>query len=583
MATKKIYWFGVLAGLATCQLACGGSGHYVDAVATVAERANPRNGPPAPHRQASVAEAVAEAAPAGAAHTPVRATPVAAPPAILAQDQVGNTEQYAHIGESTFQAVADAPRSTFSVDVDTASYSNVRRFLTRGALPPPDAVRVEELINYFDYDYGAVHGGHPIAIATELADCPWNARSTLVRIGLQARAAHGHPLPPKNLVFLVDVSGSMNSPNKLPLLKQALSMLTQRLDHNDHVAIVAYAGASGVVLAPTPASEHGAIQAALERMTPGGSTNGAAGIELAYELASSHWVEGGINRVILATDGDFNVGVTSTGALSRLIERERERGVFLTVLGFGMGNLKDATMERLADRGNGNYAYIDNVAEARKVLVDEVGATLHTVAKDAKVQVEFNPARVSAYRLIGYENRRLRDVDFNDDRKDAGEMGDGHSVTALYELRLRGSENGLEARSGVAPLRYQQPRQVSPAADSDELMTVKVRYKLPEARQSQLLEVAVEDARQSMAQASADFRFATAVAGFGLMLRGSPTVAGFGAQRIHDLAQHALGADPHGLRREFLLLVQRAAQLSSSHAPISATSLGWAPAHGYVR
>ncbi|MFI4942610.1 MAG: von Willebrand factor type A domain-containing protein, partial [Burkholderiales bacterium] len=385
-----------------------------------------------------------------------------------------DTEAYDRIRDNPFMAAAQNPLSTFSIDVDTASYANVRRFLTQGQLPPKDAVRIEELVNYFRYDYPEPKGGAPFSVTTELAPCPWRPEHRLALVGLRGRSLEEKALPPRRLTFLLDVSGSMESPDKLPLLKQAMALLVEGLREQDQVAIVVYAGQSGLVLPPTSGERKAEIRAALAALEAGGSTAGGAGIELAYRVAAEMYRPGAINRVLLATDGDFNVGVTSVGELSRLIEEKRKSGVFLSVLGFGQGNLKDATMEMLADRGNGNYSYIDSEAEAKKVLVSEAGATLVTIAKDVKIQVEWNPRRVAGYRLVGYENRLLRAEDFDDDRKDAGEIGAGHTVTALYEVVPAGLP--LDAK-GAGPLKYQQPPAQSPAATSDELLTLKLRYK----------------------------------------------------------------------------------------------------------
>ncbi len=471
-----------------------------------------------------------------------------------------NTEQYDRIIEQPFRIAAQEPLSTFSVDVDTASYSNVRRFLFMGQAPPPDAVRIEELINYFEYDYPNPAGDERVGIAAEVAMAPWNPGHRLVRIGLRAKTRERGHVPPRNLVFLIDVSGSMSDHNKLPLLKQAFELLTEQLRAEDTVSMVVYAGASGVVLPPTSGDRRGEISRALDRLQAGGSTHGAAGIELAYRLASERHRRGTNSRVILATDGDFNVGISDRGSLTRLIEEKRRSGVHLTVLGFGMGNLKDATMESLADTGDGNYAYIDTIREAKKVLVHELGATLHMAAKDTKVQVEFNPARVSRYRLIGYENRRLEHADFNNDRKDAGDMGEGHTVTVLYEVVLHSQSD--ESSSGSAPridpLKYQTRRELAPIADSGELLTVKVRYKEPEQSHSRLLSLAVEDRGRDFEAASTDFRFAAAVAGFGMLLRGSRHRGDMDLERVRTVAAGALGRDAYGYRSEFVELVDRA-------------------------
>ncbi|MBZ5710851.1 vWA domain-containing protein [Nannocystis pusilla] len=464
-----------------------------------------------------------------------------------------NSESYAHIAENEFKRVADDPLSTFSIDVDTASYSNVRRFLEDGQLPPADAVRIEEMINYFTYAYPEPQAGQPFSVRTEVAACPWNDRARLVQIGIKGKSLAPTEIPPRNLVFLLDVSGSMASPDKLPLLQRSLALLVADIRPVDSVAIVVYAGAAGVVLEPT--SDRDRIVTALDGLHAGGSTNGGQGIEAAYVLAQRAFRKGGINRVILATDGDFNVGVSSEGELQRLIEAKRDSGIFLSVLGFGTGNIKDSTMEMLADKGNGNYAYIDSLQEARKVLVEQAGATLVTIAKDVKIQVEFNPIKVGAYRLIGYENRMLAHDEFNDDRKDAGEIGAGHTVTALYEVLPPGAEGALP---DVDPLRYQQPRAVS-AAGSAELMHVKLRYKLPEADDSLLLTMPVADPGTALDAASDDLRFAAAVAMFGMKLRNSEHARGVSYTQIRGLAEAALGPDLKGYRRGMLALLGLAA------------------------
>ncbi len=486
-------------------------------------------------------------------------TEAPAPASKLRADGAGkfNTESYDRIYENPFLAAAKAPLSTFSIDVDTASYSNVRRFLTMGRLPPAGAVRIEELINYFTYAYKQPAGAAPFSTTAEVSACPWNPAHKLVHIGLQGRRIAKKQMPPRNLVFLLDVSGSMSDSNKLPLLKAALKLLVGQLTEQDRVAMVVYAGSSGLVLPSTTGDKKDKILSALGRLSAGGSTNGGAGIQLAYKVARENFHQGGINRVILATDGDFNVGNTSQSGLVRLIEKERKSGVFLTVLGFGMGNYKDSTMEKLADKGNGNYAYVDTINEARKVLVNEAGATLVTIAKDVKIQVEFNPARVSAYRLIGYENRMLRARDFNDDKKDAGEIGAGHSVTALYEVVPAGVK--APAAGTVDPLKYQK-RSASAAAASGELLTLKLRYKKPDGDTSKLLSVAVSDAPQQ-AGASNSLRFSSAVAAFGMLLRGSKHKGQASFAMVKKLAGQSLGADKHGYRAEFLKLVDRAAGL----------------------
>jgi len=462
-----------------------------------------------------------------------------------------NTEAYDHIVENGFLAAAQNPLSTFSIDVDRASYSNVRRFINAGQRPPVDAVRIEELINYFTYDYPDPDGEHPFSITTDISDAPWNPIHKLVRIGIQGERIDTRDLPPSNLVFLIDVSGSMQSANKLPLLKASFRMLVNELRSEDRVALVVYAGAAGLVLPSTPGDEKTRILDAIDALEAGGSTAGGAGIELAYRVARENHIAGGNNRVILATDGDFNVGASSDAAMVRLIEEKREQGTFLTVLGFGTGNLKDSKMEKLADHGNGNFAYIDNLMEARKVLVTEMGGTLLAIAKDVKIQVEFNPARVRAYRLIGYENRLLAAEDFNDDTKDAGELGAGHSVTALYEVIPVGVDSPIEIR-GVDSLRYQTPA-TPVASDSPELVFVKLRYKRPDADESRLITRPLLD---TGAAPSADLRFAAAVAGFGMILRGSEYCGDWTLADVLALARESTGADAEGYRAEFVRLVE---------------------------
>jgi Ca-activated chloride channel family protein len=471
-----------------------------------------------------------------------------------------NTEAYAHISENRFRRVGAEPVSTFSIDVDTASYSNVRRFLNEGTLPPVDAVRTEELINYFRFGYSDAPGDAPFSVTADVAPCPWNPRHRLALIGLQARRISQEETPTRNLVFLLDVSGSMTPANKLPLVRTAMRMLADTLRPSDRVAIVVYAGASGLALPSTTGDRKEEIQRAIAELRPGGSTNGAAGIQLAYDTAARHFVKGGINRVILATDGDFNVGVTSEGELVRLIEEQRERGVFLSVLGVGTGNLKDSTMEKLANRGNGNYAYLDSLHEARRVLVTEAGSALVTVAKDVKIQVEFNPKTVGAYRLVGYENRLLNREDFNNDKKDAGEIGSGHTVTALYELIPPGQP--IEG-ADVDPLKYQEPTRPTAAAQSGELMAVRLRYKQPDGDRSQLLSVVVRDRSGEL---TPNLGFAAAVAEFGMLLRRSE----FKGQATWDsataLAKRYRGEDADGYRAEFVRLVELAAALDAQNA-----------------
>ncbi|MGH9311991.1 MAG: YfbK domain-containing protein [Vicinamibacterales bacterium] len=466
-----------------------------------------------------------------------------------------NTEAYDRIDDNAFRRALDHPLSTFSIDVDTASYSNVRRFLNAGALPPADAVRTEELINYFKFDYPAPSGSDPFSVTTEVAACPWNGRHKLALIGLQTRRIETtESMPARNLVFLLDVSGSMTPADKLPLVRTAMRMLVDTLTARDRVAIVVYAGASGLVLPSTPGDRKAIIHDAIQNLEAGGSTNGAAGLRLAYEIAAANFVRNGINRVILATDGDFNVGVTSQGELVRMMEEKREQGVFLTILGVGTENLKDSTMEKLADKGNGNYAYLDSLHEARRVLVAEAGATLVTVAKDVKIQVEFNPAAVNAYRLIGYENRLLHSEDFNNDRKDAGEIGAGHSVTALYEIVPAGVEIDL---SKVDPLKYQRPA-AGAEAPASELMTVKLRYKEPHGDVSRLMTVQVAN---RAAGPSARLGFAAAVAEFGMLLRTSQHRGEATWRSAIDLARQHRGVDPDGYRAEFIKLVDLAGAL----------------------
>jgi Ca-activated chloride channel homolog len=470
--------------------------------------------------------------------------------------QTPGSESYDYIKENDWFSTLDRPLSTFSVDVDAASYSNVRRFITQGALPPVDAVRIEELINYFDYDYPDPRGEHPFSITTEVAECPWNREHRLVHIGLQGKRLNMDQLPPANLVFLIDVSGSMNEPDKLPLLKASFRLLVEQLRAEDRVAIVVYAGAAGLVLPSTRGSDREKILCAIDRLEAGGSTAGAAGIQLAYQVAQEHFLEDGNNRIILATDGDFNVGVSSDGELTRLIEDKRRTGIFLTVLGFGEGNLKDSRMEKLADAGNGHYAYVDNLVEGKKVFVNEIGATLLTIAKDVKLQVEFNPARVASYRLVGYENRLLQDRDFDDDTKDAGEIGAGHSVTALYEIALTDRENEHGQSRKYSSLIVRDDAHRTP-----ELLTVSFRYKRPEESESRLLSVAVKDRNTRFADASDNFRFSAAVAEFGMLLRGSTQSGSATMEHVITTARASRGEDEHGYRGEFVSLAETAATL----------------------
>ena len=471
----------------------------------------------------------------------------------------GNREQYAHIAENDFRSPGDAPLSTFSIDVDRASYSNIRRFLRDGQLPPVDAVRIEEMVNYFSYTPAAPSRQHPFSVTTEVSEAPWRDGHLLMRIGLSSPTSVPEELPASNLVFLIDVSGSMQSPDKLPLVKQSLRLLVDELRPRDRLSMVVYAGAAGVVLPPTSGSEKTRIREAIESLEAGGSTAGGAGLRLAYDLARQSRIERGNNRVILASDGDFNVGVSSDSEMIRLVEQRRSEGTFLTVLGFGTGNLQDAKMEQMADHGNGNYAYIDSLLEARKTLVAEMGGTLLTVASDVKLQVEFNPAHVRAYRLIGYENRLLAAEDFNDDTKDAGELGAGHSVTALYEVVPMGVDSEVEV-GGVDPLRYQQPERLASSTPlSPELAFIRVRYKRPGTDSSILLE---QPASSRPTPASVDQQFASAVAGFGMLLRDSPHKGLVSVDGILSLARSGRGADREGYRADFISLVERYAALA---------------------
>ncbi|NER33514.1 MAG: DUF3520 domain-containing protein [Oscillatoria sp. SIO1A7] len=467
-----------------------------------------------------------------------------------------SAEEYNEINENTFERVNLKPISTFSIDVDSASYSNVRRFITNGQLPPKDAVRIEEMINYFSYDYPQPKGDRPFSIATEISAAPWHEAHKLVSIGLQGKKVSRENIPPSNLVLLLDVSGSMIAQDKLPLVKSGLRLLLDRLTAKDRVSIVVYAGAAGLVLPPTPGNEKEKILAAIENLHAGGSTAGGQGIQLAYEVARRTYIPSGNNRVIMATDGDFNVGISRDTELVRLIEDYRDRGVFLTVLGFGMGNLKDSKMEQLADKGNGNYAYIDNLAEAKKIFVTEMAGTLLTIAKDVKVQVEFNPAKVQAYRLIGYENRLLNAEDFNDDRKDAGELGAGHSVTALYEIVLSEDIDDLQDRE-----------------NSEDLMLVKLRYKDPEHSESQLIVKPVVSLGGKLEDTSNNFKFAAAVAQFGMILRDSEYKGSANIEQVLQLANQSRGADRKGYRAEFIRLVETSKTLESAEASPFASSI----------
>ncbi len=466
-----------------------------------------------------------------------------------------NTEEYAAIHENGYKNPMNDPLSTFSIDVDAASYSNMRRFLMNGQTPPKDAIRVEELINYFNYDYANPIGNEAFSVTTEVATAPWNQTHQLVHIGIQGKKLAMDNLPNSNLVFLLDVSGSMSNANKLPLLKSALKLLVNELREGDKVSIVVYAGAAGLVLPPTSGENKGTIIAALDRLEAGGSTAGGAGIKLAYKTAREQFIKGGNNRIIIATDGDFNIGASSNAEMERLIEVERESGVFLTVLGFGMGNYKDSKMEILANKGNGNYAYIDNILEAKKVLVNEFGGTLFTIAKDVKIQVEFNPEMVQSYRLIGYENRLLNKEDFNDDTKDAGELGSGHTVTALYEIVPAGVE--FDNKS-VDPLKYQNSNKTPKHNFKGEMMTVKVRYKKPDGDKSMLITKTVKNSDKSWKYASKNFKWSAGIAEFGMLLRGSEYINLNSYEQVFALAQSAKGEDKFGYRSEFIRLIESA-------------------------
>lgn len=463
-----------------------------------------------------------------------------------------SAEEYAKIVENGFKKVKDAPLSTFSIDVDAASYSNMRRFINEGQLPPSDAVRTEELVNYFSYNYAKPIGTDPVRITAEVGDCPWNPVYRLVRIGLKAREIPTENLPISNFVFLIDVSGSMYGPERLDLVKSSLKLLVNNLRDKDRVAIVVYSGDAGEKLPSTSGSDKQKIKEAIDELEAEGSTAGGAGIQLAYKIARKNFVTGGNNCIILCTDGDFNVGVSSDEGLEKLIEKERKTGIFLTVLGYGMGNYKDSKMQVLAEKGNGNHAYIDNLQEANRVLVNEFGATLHTVAKDVKLQVEFNPAQVQAYRLIGYESRLLNDEDFNNDAKDAGEIGAGHTVTAFYEVIPVGVKSDFAGK--VDDLKYQNVEKSVPVSGSKELLTVKLRYKQPNGNHSKKIEAVLIDSKTN--NISADFRFASAVAMFGQLLRDSDYKGSATYDKVISLAKTGLDNDLQGYRREFVRLVE---------------------------
>ena len=470
----------------------------------------------------------------------------------------GNTENYNPINENGFQTASSTPVTTFSIDVDRAAYSNVRRFLNSGQMPPVDAVRIEEMINYFDYDYPQPKGTDPFSVTTEISESPWNAGLKLVHIGLQARKISTDNLPASNLVFLIDVSGSMSDQNKLPLLKQAFKLLVDQIRPQDKISIVVYAGAAGVVLTPTSGNNKIKIKEALDALQSGGSTAGGEGINLAYKLAQDNFMPKGNNRIILATDGDFNVGASSEGELQRLVEEKRKGGVFLSILGFGMSNYKDSHIETLADKGNGNYAYIDNIQEAQKVFIHEFGGTLFTLAKDVKLQIEFNPVHVQAYRLIGYENRAMKNEEFHDDKKDAGDMGSGHSVTAIYEIVPTGVTSPYLQKTDA--LKYQK---TDALVDSQELLTLKVRFKKPDSEKSVLLDFPVKNVSQPLASTSDNFRFAASVAEFGLLLRQSEYKGNAHYNEAIKRAKTAFGRDEEGYRSEFVRLVKLTQALDS--------------------
>jgi Ca-activated chloride channel homolog len=476
-------------------------------------------------------------------------------------DKPMNTEDYDNIVENKFLAATQNPLSTFSIDVDEAAYSNVRRYLENGSMPPAGAVRIEEMINYFDYDYPKPANGEPFTVNTEISECPWNPQHQLVHIGLQGKEIPVDNLPASNMVFLVDVSGSMDEPNKLPLVQASMNMLVDQLREQDKVAIVVYAGSAGLVLPSTSGTNKAKIKEAINNLQAGGSTAGGEGIKLAYKVAKDNFLKSGNNRIILATDGDFNVGASSDDELVRMIEQERKSGVFLSVLGYGMGNYKDNKMQQLADKGNGNHSYIDNINEARKVLVNEFGSTLFTIAKDVKIQIEFNPSKVQAYRLVGYENRMLASEDFNDDNKDAGELGSGHTVTALYEVIPVGVKDDFTKT--VDPLKYQiNDKKI--VSNTDEIMTIKLRYKKPDEDVSKLITHTVMDNHTILTNTSDNFRFSAAVAEFGLMLRNSDYKQQASYSQVVSMAKGARGVDDNGYRAEFIRLVQSATSLAKN-------------------
>lgn len=464
-----------------------------------------------------------------------------------------NTESYSPISENDFRKVSKNPLSTFSVDMDRAAYSNIRRFINNGSMPPPDAVRIEKMINYFEYDYPVHSGDLPFSINTELAACPWNKENLLLQIGLQGKRIPMDDLPPSNIVFLLDVSGSMRSPNKLPLLKSSLRLLLNELRDDDKVAIAVYAGSSGLVLDSTPASQKDKILKAMESLEAGGSTAGGEGLQLAYEVAEENFIKGGNNRILLATDGDFIVGQSSDGAMRRLIEEKREKGIFISVLGYGMGNYQDSKMEIIADHGNGNYAYIDNLLEARKTLVKEFGGTFFTIAMDVKLQLEFNPSVVAEYRLVGYENRLLDEKDFDNDKKDAGDIGARHSVTALYEIKV------ADGNTPKSDLKYQKSILTDEALDGNDLVTIALRYKKPEGTRGKLIIRAVEN--KPTRHSSSNFQFASAIAEFGMLLRDSKQKGNASWEKAINLARNSRASDQEGYRGEMIRLMETAKSL----------------------
>ncbi len=478
-----------------------------------------------------------------------------------------NNETYAMVDDNNFLDPVNNPLSTFSVDVDRASYTNIRRFINNGTLPPKEAVRIEEMINYFDYQYESSETGQPFSIHQEIAVSPWNMQHYILKVALQGQKLKKEQLPPSNLVFLIDVSGSMNSPTKLPLLKSSFKLLLNELRSEDYVSIVVYAGAAGIVLNPTKGNQKDSIRNALDKLKAGGSTAGGAGLKLAYKLAEENLIKNGNNRIILATDGDFNVGLSSESDMEKLIKEKRDKGIYITVAGFGMGNYKDSKMEIIADKGNGNYFYIDNIQEAKKAMIEEFAGTFYTIAKDVKFQIEFNPQHIAGYRLIGYENRMLNKEDFNDDKKDAGEIGSGHTVTALYEIIPKGASDVKEYFPGVDPLKYQN--ELNPTTNnktkkySNELLTLKLRYKLPNENKSKLISTTVLNNVKPLKEASSDFKFTCAVAAWGMKLRESEYLSKIKYPEIIKWAKNSKSYDPQGYKSEMVRLMETASLLSN--------------------